>query len=78
MAKPKISVIPSVDTSASVVERLEEALVEAKADKIGSIAIAVIYRDGSTGACWSKLPSYSAQIGAVTVLQQRLVQAILE
>lgn len=61
-----------------LIELLEETLEKARAGKLSSLALAVVYRDGSTGDGWSNQPSMSAQLGAVTALQFRLARNLVE
>lgn len=55
-----------------VVAKLEEALAEAREGKVSAVAIAVVYRDGSSGRSWSKRHSQTAMIGAVDLLRHAL------
>lgn len=57
---------------------LEDVLRMAQEGRISAVAIAVVYRDGSTGDAWSKPLSTAALIGAVTVLQTRLTHRITD
>jgi hypothetical protein len=61
--------------SPDVIERLTEVCKDVEDDKVSSIAIAVVYRDGSPGLCWSTPPSYTCLIGAVARLQHALIRA---
>lgn len=67
--RAKLKVIECEPIGESVVERLEEVLEKAYAGEISSVAIAVVYRDGSTGSAWSRMPSVSTMIGAVARMQ---------
>jgi hypothetical protein len=60
--------------SPDVIERLTEVCKAVEDDKVSSVGIAVVYRDGSTGTCWSTPPSYGLLIAAVSRLQHRLLQ----
>jgi len=65
--------IPSDPTPADEAIRiLEEALATARKGNVSAVAIAVVYRDGSTGDAWSKPASTATLIGAVSVLHTRL------
>ncbi len=61
-----------------VVERLEEVLAKAREGRISAVAIAIVYRDGSTGDCRSKLPSIGTMAGAVSVLLNRICRIITD
>jgi hypothetical protein len=50
------------------VAKLEEVLAKAKAGEISSCAIAVVYRDGSSGRSWSKAHSITALQGSIALL----------
>jgi hypothetical protein len=56
----------------SVVERLEEALAEAREGTITAVAIAVVNSDGSTSHSWSEADDFGKLMGAITRLQYRL------
>jgi hypothetical protein len=60
--------------SPDIIERLNEVCQQITDDKISSVAIAVVYRDGSTGKSWSTAPSLSLLIGAVERLKSALVR----
>ena len=72
--KPDLRVIDAEPAGSSIVERLEEALEAAKEGRLSSVAIACVYRDGSTSNTWSALPSVPLMIGAVTRLQHELLE----
>jgi hypothetical protein len=72
--KADLRVIEAEPPSADAIERLEEALVSAKEGRVSSVAIAIVYRDGSMGRAWSACPSLSCLIGAVTRLQHGLLE----
>lgn len=55
-----------------VVAKLEEALAEAREGKISAVALATVYRDGSSGRSWSKRHSQTTMIGAVDLLRHAL------
>jgi hypothetical protein len=57
---------------------IKEVLAEAEAGRLSSVAIAVVYRDGATGNCWSSPPNAGLQIGAVATLQAKLMRAVIE
>jgi hypothetical protein len=61
---------------ASVIETLEDALEDAKAGNIRSVAIAVVRPDLALNACWSDSDSAAPLIGAVALLQKRLIEAL--
>lgn len=68
----EVRVLDAAPPNPGVVEALEDILARAKAGDLSSVAIAVVYRDGSTGDAWSEPASIGTLIGAVTILQHRL------
>jgi hypothetical protein len=60
--------------SPDVADRLTEICEAVQNDRVSSVAIAVVYRDGSTGTCYSAPPSVGLLIAAVTRLQHRLLR----
>jgi hypothetical protein len=60
--------------SPDIIERLTEVCKEVEDDKVSSVAVAVVYRDGTTGKSWSTAPSLSLLIGAVERLKAALVR----
>lgn len=73
-AKPELRAIDAEPLGADVVAKLEEALEAARAGELSSVAIAVVYRDGSTGTSWSKAPSVGLLVGSTARLQHRLLR----
>jgi hypothetical protein len=61
-----------------VVAKLEEVLAEARGGNISAVAIAVVYRDGSSGRSWSKRHSQTAMIGSVDLLGHALRERYFE
>ena len=70
--------LDSAPVGEGVVERLEETLALAREGRISSVAIAIVYRDGSTGDCRSTLPSIGTMAGAVSILHSRLCRIITD
>lgn len=70
--------IDAEPANASVVAYLEDLLARARGGQFSSIAVAWVYRDGSTGSGMSDIPSLAALTGAVTALQGKLVADMLE
>lgn len=69
-----LRVLDAEPVCSSTVEKLEEALELAKAGELSSVALAFVYRDGSSGARWSYAPSLSCLIGAIARLQHELLE----
>lgn len=67
-----ITALDSEPADASVIVRLEEALVAAREGRFSAVAMAFVYRDGSTGDSWSEVHSIGTLIGAVSLLHTRL------
>lgn len=59
-----------------VIAKLEETLAIAREGRVSAVAIAVVYRDGSTGDAWSKPHSIATLLGATSVLAQRLASLL--
>ena len=60
----------------SVIETLEAALDEAKEGKIRGVAIAVVRPDMALNTSWSDSDAAAPLIGAVALLQKRIVQSL--
>lgn len=61
--------------SPDVIDRLTEICKEVTDDKVSSVAVAVVYRDGTTGRSWSTPPNTSLLIGAIERLKAALLRA---
>jgi hypothetical protein len=57
---------------ATVIERLEEVLAEAREGKVVGVAIATINLDGSIGSMWSDTDQFPSLLGSVARLEYRL------
>lgn len=68
----ELAVLDPEPASANVIETLEEALAEARAGRVSSVGVAIVYRDGVAGASWSDLPSRAAMLGAVWRLGHKI------
>lgn len=56
------------------IEELLDQLREAHASgELSAIAVAVVYRDGSTGSLTSPTPSYATMIGALDLARHRML-----
>jgi hypothetical protein len=71
----ELRVLDAEPPASDTVAKLEEALERARSGQLSSVAIAVVYRDGTCGQCWSQAPSLSCLIGAVTRMQHALIDA---
>jgi hypothetical protein len=60
--------LESEPPGADVVAKLEEVLAKAREGEISSCAIAVVYRDGSSGRSWSSAHSLTALTGSIALL----------
>lgn len=69
-----LKVIDAEPVGEDVAAKLQEALEKANAGELSSVAVAVVYRDGTCGSSWSSAPSLSCLIGAVTRLQHSLIR----
>ena len=70
--------IDAEPANASVVAYLEEVLQRAREGQFSSIAVAWVYRDGSTGSGTSDVPSLPALTGSVAALQGKLVAEMID
>jgi hypothetical protein len=68
----ELHVLDAEPRGADVIEVLEEALRQARAGQLSSVAVAAVYRDGCTQQAWSSAPSVSLLIGAAARLVYRL------
>jgi len=69
-------VITAEPPGKDVIDLLQETLAQAERDEISSVAVAVVYRDGNTSSGWSKVPSFSALIGAIARMQAKLIREV--
>lgn len=69
-----LRVIEAEPVGPDVVEHLEEALEQARKGELSSVAIATVYRDGTTSRAWSSAPSLSLLIGSVARLEAALIR----
>jgi hypothetical protein len=74
LTKSDLKVIDAEPLGEDVIAKLEEVLETAKTGKISSLAIAVVYRDGTVGRCWSTASSLSLLIGSIARLQGSLIK----
>lgn len=70
--KAQLTAIDAEPLGGEIIERLEEALEKARAGELSSVAVCVVYRDGSTGNSWSTAPSLALLIASAARLQHRL------
>lgn len=70
----ELKVLEAEPVGADVIDKLEEALTQAREGRISSVAIATVERDGTTNRSWSTAPSLSLLIGSVTRLQAALIR----
>lgn len=72
-----LTVIDAEPVGEDVVAYLEDLLCRARAGEFSSIAVAFVYRDGSTGSGNSSAPSLAALLGAVAGLQHKLAEDLV-
>jgi hypothetical protein len=70
----RLHVLDAEPPNGDVIDRLEETLALAREGRISSIAIALVYRDGTSGHCWSSAPSLSCLIGAAERMKHAIVR----
>jgi len=73
-ADTPLSVIPSIEPGGDALERLEETRALVESGEVSAIAVAVVYRDGSTSRSWSRCPNTATMIGAVELLKRDLIE----
>lgn len=69
-----LKVLDAEPVTASTVEKLEEVLELAKDGQLSSVAIACVYRDGSSDSFWSYAPSLSCLVGAIARMQHTILE----
>ncbi len=74
MTKANLRTIDAEPLGEDVIARIEEVLELARKGEFSSVAIASVYRDGSTGKSWSAAPSLSLLIGSVARMQAALIR----
>lgn len=78
MTDGTIEVIDSEPQNPDTITVLEEVLAAAREGRISSVAIACVYRDGTTGDAWARPISTATLIGAVGVMHARLIHTITD
>ena len=76
--KADLRVIEAEPQGKAIIERLEWALAQAKDGNLSSVALAVVYRDGTIDHHWSDAPNSSLLIGACARLQAAIIREIDE
>ena len=77
---PNLSVIefkPKTKVNQSAVELLEDFLERAKSGEIDCISIAAL-TDGSSVTQWSECDHIQALLGAITILEARLIREVID
>jgi hypothetical protein len=69
-----LRVISAEPLGVDIIEVLRRALEKAEAGELSSVAIAMVYRDGCTGASWSSAPSLALLLGSVARLSHILAR----
>lgn len=72
----ELTAIEPEPVAIDVIETLEAWLALAREGQLSSVAIAAVYRDGSSGDGHSFIHSIGTQIGAVAILQARLIAKV--
>lgn len=67
-----VHALDTVPPDKDVLQKLNEAMEDAEAGKISMVALAVVYRDGSTGGSWSTIHSLGSITGSAAILLSRL------
>lgn len=74
----ELTVIEPEPPGNGVVEYLEHCLKKAKSGEISAVAVAYVYRDGSTGSGYSEQHNLATTVGAVRALETKLVRDMLD
>lgn len=64
--------------AASVIEHLEMLLDRARNDELSAVAIAIVYRDGTTDQHHSEQHNLATMAGSVAALHTKLIRRILD
>lgn len=68
----ELATIEPEGVSPDLIPTIEAVLAKARAGEVSSVAIAFVYRDGSTQTTWSSPPSFFTLLGAVHHLAFRM------
>jgi hypothetical protein len=71
-----LAIDPEPPVSPDVIEHLTQICDWVKDDKVSSIAIAIVHRDGSVSTLWSTPPAIVTLLGAVERLKHRLASVM--
>lgn len=71
---PDLHVIDAEPVDESVVTYLEHVLEQAKEGRYSAVAIAYVYRDGSTGSGFSRQHSLATMVGGVEAMKAKLLK----
>ena len=74
---PDLHVIDPTPVDAAVVDYLEHLLARAREGRYSAIAVAFVYRDGSTGSGYSRQHSLATMVGGVEALKTKLIREML-
>jgi hypothetical protein len=74
----RLTVLDAEPPGVGIADLLEEVTELANAGELSSLAIAMVYRDGSGDQRWSHACSSAALIGSAAVLLHRLIRGELE
>ena len=72
--KANLEVIDAEPLGQDCTAKLEAALEMARNGELSSVAIAVVYRDGSPEFLWSDAPNASTLLGAIRRLETKIIQ----
>jgi hypothetical protein len=75
---PDLRAIDVEPVSASVLAYLEDLTERARAGEFSTIAVAYVYRDGSTGSGHSDAHNLAAIVGAVEALKTKLIRDMID
>jgi len=73
-----LTLITSQPPAADIADTMDRLLEIVSEGGMSSIAIAMVDRDGCSRTIWSEAPCVQSLIGAVAILQQRLVREAID
>lgn len=73
-----LHVIEPEPVGEAVLAYLGHVLEKAQQGHVSAVAVAFVYRDGTTGSGYSALPNTATMVGAVDALKAKLIRDMLD